>query len=650
MGETLGPILGGGTGGGGGGGTITSITSPTSSITVTNGAGPVVNVDLPVLVTAGTVGDASHVSQITVDVYGRVTAGSNVSIQIAESQVTNLVSDLALKAPLASPPLTGVPTAPTAAPGTNTTQIATTAFVTAATGGTTGPFLTVANNLSDVNQRGTSRFNLRIPTIASVQAVATSNVNIAAPGASIDGYSFTTSGQDSVLLTGQSTSSQNGIWTWNGAASPLTRQTDFPAGGSITNGRFVSAQQGTVNAGTMWVLAVPANAPITVDTTAQTWTSLNFLGTANNESVIRANTLNQMGAPTGAVTWNNQALTNLSSLSMTDGTAGDGKITAALNAPLLAFFDNTGSTNAQAQLGLISSNPTLAFGPNNAAADVTLARTATSTGTYTGRLNFGVISATDVGLWQSNNTITAGGQWAGPALGINVGQTQTINYASWSFASGLFAIGGTFAAQQSPNAFGGLTGFVVNPTFKNVAGNNVTLTTNFAPLFSFAPTYQADTTTLTTIGSAVLINVGAALSAINAGAISAGSIINVASSATVNSGQTLTSLTDFQVSEWGQSGTVTTHIGLDVGALTKATTSIGIRLAAMNNPLQMAMRTTGPDTGNLTSNTNVVMTMYHGATNYYLLFAFNDGGTVRYKYLQLNSTGTTWATGTTLPT
>ncbi|GEM_PF-3577182 len=37
-------------------------------------------------------------------------------------------TDLALKAPLASPALTGTPTAPTAAGGTNTTQIATTAF------------------------------------------------------------------------------------------------------------------------------------------------------------------------------------------------------------------------------------------------------------------------------------------------------------------------------------------------------------------------------------------------------------------------------------------------------------------------------------------------------------------------------------------
>ena len=50
----------------------------------------------------------------------------------AQGDVTNLTSDLAAKAPLASPTFTGTPAAPTAAGGTNTTQIATTAFVKAA--------------------------------------------------------------------------------------------------------------------------------------------------------------------------------------------------------------------------------------------------------------------------------------------------------------------------------------------------------------------------------------------------------------------------------------------------------------------------------------------------------------------------------------
>ncbi|TIW97780.1 hypothetical protein [Mesorhizobium sp.] len=45
--------------------------------------------------------------------------------------VDEILTSIGLKAPLASPALTGTPTAPTAAPGTNTTQLATTSFVAA---------------------------------------------------------------------------------------------------------------------------------------------------------------------------------------------------------------------------------------------------------------------------------------------------------------------------------------------------------------------------------------------------------------------------------------------------------------------------------------------------------------------------------------
>ncbi len=60
------------------------------------------------------------------------TLGTIATAVIPQSVVTSLVSDLALKAPLASPTFTGTPVAPTASPGTNTTQISTTAFVQAA--------------------------------------------------------------------------------------------------------------------------------------------------------------------------------------------------------------------------------------------------------------------------------------------------------------------------------------------------------------------------------------------------------------------------------------------------------------------------------------------------------------------------------------
>lgn len=52
-------------------------------------------------------------------------------LNYTDGVTSNIQTQLNTKAPLASPPLTGVPTAPTAAVNTNTTQLATTAFVNA---------------------------------------------------------------------------------------------------------------------------------------------------------------------------------------------------------------------------------------------------------------------------------------------------------------------------------------------------------------------------------------------------------------------------------------------------------------------------------------------------------------------------------------
>ena len=66
----------------------------------------------------------------------------------AQSEVTGLVAALALLAPLASPAFTGVPTAPTASNGTNTTQIATCAFVLA-NAGSGGAWGSITGTLAD---------------------------------------------------------------------------------------------------------------------------------------------------------------------------------------------------------------------------------------------------------------------------------------------------------------------------------------------------------------------------------------------------------------------------------------------------------------------------------------------------------------------
>lgn len=84
----------------------------------------------PPIVT-GTYGAANETPQITVDIYGRITLVAGVPIP-----------------PINSPAFTGIPTAPTAAPGTNTTQIATTAWgnaaISAFVAGTYAPLLSPA--------------------------------------------------------------------------------------------------------------------------------------------------------------------------------------------------------------------------------------------------------------------------------------------------------------------------------------------------------------------------------------------------------------------------------------------------------------------------------------------------------------------------
>lgn len=90
-------------------------------------------------------------TQVTVD-----DTLSNTSTNPVQNKV--LYSNLAGKAPLASPTFTGAPKAPTAAAGTNTTQIATTEFVTsavaAAVGSITGISFSVVTTLPSTGAAG----------------------------------------------------------------------------------------------------------------------------------------------------------------------------------------------------------------------------------------------------------------------------------------------------------------------------------------------------------------------------------------------------------------------------------------------------------------------------------------------------------------
>lgn len=98
------------------------------------------------------------------------------SAEIATSKISGLDTTLSEKAPLNSPALTGIPTAPTAAAGTNTTQIATTAFVGTAVADLVA---SAPSTLNTLNELATALGN-----DASFSTTVTNNLAAKAPLAS----------------------------------------------------------------------------------------------------------------------------------------------------------------------------------------------------------------------------------------------------------------------------------------------------------------------------------------------------------------------------------------------------------------------------------------------------------------------------------
>jgi hypothetical protein len=112
------------------------------------------------------------------------------------------------------------------------------------------------------------------PDAPDVQACAGyyDNVNIASPGGTFDSYAMVTAGLDLLLLIAQSNPIQNGVWVWNGPTSPLTRGTDFYTGLVLTTGTMVRTEYGDIYNDILWYLDASVDSPVTVGTTAQTWT------------------------------------------------------------------------------------------------------------------------------------------------------------------------------------------------------------------------------------------------------------------------------------------------------------------------------------------------------------------------------------------
>ena len=108
----------------------------------------------------------------------------------------------------------------------------------------------------------------------SVRVATTANITIATAlnvGDTIDGV--TLADGDRVLVKNQSTGSENGIYV---AGSSPVRSADANISAEVTSGMFCFVEEGTVNGDNGFVLTT--NDPITLDTTALTFTQFNGAG------------------------------------------------------------------------------------------------------------------------------------------------------------------------------------------------------------------------------------------------------------------------------------------------------------------------------------------------------------------------------------
>lgn len=111
----------------------------------------------------------------------------------------------------------------------------------------------------------------------SVRVASVATINLAAPGATIDGIAMVAN--DRFLAKDQSTASQNGIYIWNGAATPATRAADMNVAAEVEQA-VVTVEEGTSAAVTYRQTAIN----VTLDTTSLAFTTFGASVPAASES------------------------------------------------------------------------------------------------------------------------------------------------------------------------------------------------------------------------------------------------------------------------------------------------------------------------------------------------------------------------------
>lgn len=177
-----------------------------------------------------------------------------------------------------------------------------------------------------------------------VRAAATGNVTLATPGATFDGVTLVSGNR--VLLMNQSNASQNGIYVWTGASTPLTRASDADNGTELAPGTAVTVTEGTVYSDKSYIII--SDATIAIGTTAMTWGQLGggAVYTASNGVQLTGANFSGVVAPSGGLTVGASGFAIDTSVvaRKISGTLGNGSLT------IIAVTHNLGTRDVQVTL------------------------------------------------------------------------------------------------------------------------------------------------------------------------------------------------------------------------------------------------------------------------------------------------------------
>ncbi|MGQ0622671.1 MAG: hypothetical protein ACT4QA_22655 [Panacagrimonas sp.] len=111
----------------------------------------------------------------------------------------------------------------------------------------------------------------------SVRVATQGNLSVASPGATIDGITMATN--DRILVRAQTTATENGLYIWNGAATPATRSLDANVFAELEQA-VVTVEEGTSAGSTFRQTAVNG----VLGTNDVTWTSFGTSAPAASET------------------------------------------------------------------------------------------------------------------------------------------------------------------------------------------------------------------------------------------------------------------------------------------------------------------------------------------------------------------------------